>query len=108
MLRDSANEKVMGAQVEVKTGRKWRADRAVKEAGSRLGHSDLVGTTTTGWLGLGCVTRSSWRNATLPERETDGAEGSQDSRNGKQASSSLRSSRFFIVLKRDLFVCRDD
>ena len=51
MLRDSANERVMGAQVEVKTGRKWRADRAVTEAGSRLGHSDLVGTTTTGFLG---------------------------------------------------------
>ena len=68
MLTDSADENVNGAQAEVKSGRKWRADRAVKEAESRLRHNNLVGTTTTGRLGLGCVTRSSWRNATVPER----------------------------------------
>ena len=68
MLRDSADEKVSGARVEVNTGRKWRADKAVKNAESRLRHSDIVGTTTSGRLGLGCVTRASWRAASITEK----------------------------------------
>ncbi|KAH3789702.1 hypothetical protein DPMN_167889 [Dreissena polymorpha] len=60
ILRDSADEKVRGERVEVHTGRKWRADKSVSDAESRLRHSDIVGTTTSGRLGLGCVTRASW------------------------------------------------
>ena len=51
MLRDIADEKVSGAQVEMKTNFKWRADKTVSEVESRLRHSDLVRTTTTGRLG---------------------------------------------------------
>ena len=54
MLRDIVNEKISGAQVEMKTNRKWRADKTVTEVESRLRHSDLVGTTTTDRLGWGC------------------------------------------------------
>ena len=68
MLRDSSDEKVSGAQVEVNTGRKWRADKAVSDAEARLKHNDIVGTTTMGRLGLGCVTRASWKAAALSER----------------------------------------
>ncbi|NJK32032.1 MAG: hypothetical protein HC927_06195 [Deltaproteobacteria bacterium] len=68
MLRDSADVKVSGARVEVNTGRKWRADKAVQDAESKLRHGDIVGTTTSGRLGLGCVTRASWKAASVNER----------------------------------------
>ena len=68
MLRDSSDEKVSGAQVEVNTGRKWRADKAVSDAETQLKHNDIVGTITMGRLGLGCVTRASWKAAALSER----------------------------------------
>merc|ERR1711894_714959 len=51
-LRDSRDEKIRGAGIEVRTGRKWRASDAVKEAESRLQHQDIVGTVTHGRLGL--------------------------------------------------------
>ena len=68
MLRDHADEKVRGAKVEVKTGRKWRADKAVDDAEARLRHADIFGTTTIGRMGLGCVTRSAWKTATEQQR----------------------------------------
>ena len=68
MLRDSSDEKVSGAQVEVNTGRKWRADKAVSDAEARLKHNDIVGTTTMDRLWLGCVTIASWKSAALAER----------------------------------------
>lgn len=68
MLRDSTDEKVRNAGVEVKTGRKWNVSKSVREAESRLQHSDIVGTVTSGKQGLGCVTRSSWKAADVRER----------------------------------------
>lgn len=67
-LRDSRDEKIRGAGIEVRTGRKWRASDAVKEAESRLQHQDIVGTVTHGRLGLGCVARASWRSSTQEQR----------------------------------------
>ena len=43
-LKDYKDEKVRAAGVEVKTGRKWSASKAVTEAVSRLRHKDIVGT----------------------------------------------------------------
>jgi len=50
MVRDSGDEKVRETGVAVDTGRKWRAADTVEEAESRLRHSDIVGTTTSGRL----------------------------------------------------------
>ena len=68
MLKDSKDEKISQAGIETRSGRKWDVNKAVEEAESRLRHSDIVGTTTRGRLGLGCVTRTRWHNATREER----------------------------------------
>ena len=68
MLRDSQDQKIRDAGIEIRTGRKWKAEEAVAEAESRLRHQDLVGTVAQGRLGLGCVTRSSWKSANTAER----------------------------------------
>ena len=63
MIKDSADEKVSKAGIEVKTSCKWSASKAVEEAESRLRHEDIVGTVTRGRLGVGCISRSSWKSA---------------------------------------------
>ena len=68
MLKDSKDDKIRQAGIETRTGRKWDVNQAVEEAESRLRHSDIVGTTTHGRLGLGCITRTRWKNATAEER----------------------------------------
>jgi hypothetical protein len=68
MLRDSKDEKISKAGIRVRTGRKWNASEALKEAESRLEHQDIVGTVAQGRLGLGCVTRASWKSASTKER----------------------------------------
>ena len=50
-LKDSKDEKVRAAGVEVKTGRKWSASKAVTEAECRLRHKDIVGTVAQGRQG---------------------------------------------------------
>ena len=51
--RDSSDPKVANAGIQVRTGRKWRAEEAVKEAKARLRHRSLVGVVTQGRAGLG-------------------------------------------------------
>ncbi|XP_039504261.1 uncharacterized protein LOC120460516 [Pimephales promelas] len=53
LYRDSVDTKVSSAGVEVRTGRKWRAQDAVERAEARLRHSTLVGTVATGRAGFG-------------------------------------------------------
>lgn len=43
ILRDSKDDKVKEANVDVRTGRKWVAKDAVEDAESRLRHRDIVG-----------------------------------------------------------------
>ena len=62
-LRNNRDEKVRTAGISVNTGRKWQAAEALNEAEGRLRQSDLVGTVTHGRLGLGCITRARWKNA---------------------------------------------
>ena len=68
MLRDSNDQAVRQANITVKTGRKWKATRALREAEERLQHADIVGTVTQGRLGLGVITRASWKEAKAKER----------------------------------------
>lgn len=51
--RDSRDPKVAKAGIQVRTGRKWRAQEAVQEAEARLCHKRLVGVVTRGRAGLG-------------------------------------------------------
>lgn len=46
--RDSSDLKVAKERIQVRTGRKWRAEEAVQVAEARL-----VGVVTRGWAGLG-------------------------------------------------------
>ena len=68
MPRNSQDEKVNEAGVRVNTGRKWKAEEAVKQAESRLRHSDSVGTATSGWQGLGLSPATRWCTANKSDR----------------------------------------
>lgn len=68
MLRDSKDERVRQADIVVRTGRKWSASRALREAEDRLHHADIVGSVAQGRLGLGCSTRPNWQQAHPKER----------------------------------------
>ncbi|VDH90516.1 Hypothetical predicted protein [Mytilus galloprovincialis] len=52
MLRDSKDDKVKEANVDVRTGRKWMAKTAVEDVESRLRHRDIVGVVTLERLGF--------------------------------------------------------
>ncbi|KAJ7995782.1 hypothetical protein DPEC_G00248160 [Dallia pectoralis] len=69
MLRDSNDQAVRQANIVVKTGRKWKASGALREAKERLRHGDIMGTVTQGRLGLGVITRASWKEARAKERK---------------------------------------
>lgn len=51
--RDSRNQKVSSAGIEVRTGRKWRVETAVEVAESRLRQKELVGIFGHGQSGPG-------------------------------------------------------
>ncbi|KAK0151167.1 hypothetical protein N1851_007647 [Merluccius polli] len=51
--RDASDPKVAKAGIQVRTGRKWRAEEAVQEADARLRQRCLVGVVTRGRAGLG-------------------------------------------------------
>ncbi len=51
--RDSRDCKVSSAGIEVRSGRKWKAEKAVEMAESRLRQKTLVGNVATGRAGLG-------------------------------------------------------
>jgi hypothetical protein len=67
-LRDSADEKISGAGIEVRTGRKWSVTRAVDQAESSLRHRDIVGATNVGREGFGNRQHSRWDNSGIRER----------------------------------------
>lgn len=62
-LRDSDDQVVQKANIMVKKERKWKASRALREAEEHLQHADIMGTVTQGRLGLGVITRASWKKA---------------------------------------------
>ncbi|XP_069125457.1 uncharacterized protein [Argopecten irradians] len=69
-LKESKDDKVRLAGVEVRTGRKWSAFKAVDEAECRLRHKDIVGTTAVGRQGLGTSKHTLWKKAGVTERRS--------------------------------------
>ncbi|XP_076101153.1 protein mono-ADP-ribosyltransferase PARP14-like [Mytilus galloprovincialis] len=63
MLRESKDDKVKEANVDVRTGRKWVAKSAVEDAESLLRHRDIVGVVTSGRLGFGNIHQPLWQSA---------------------------------------------
>ncbi|KAK0145691.1 hypothetical protein N1851_015413 [Merluccius polli] len=68
LYRDSSDTKVSSAGIEVRTGRKWRAQDAVDQAEARLRHSVLMGAVASGRAGLGSNTRPQYNKARGKER----------------------------------------
>ena len=69
-LKDSRDEKVRMAGVQVKTGRKWSASKAVDEAECRLKHREIVGAVCKGREGLGTRSSCFWKGASAAERRS--------------------------------------
>ncbi|XP_060584572.1 uncharacterized protein LOC132740645 [Ruditapes philippinarum] len=69
-LKDSPDECIRGAGIELRTGRKWSVSQAVESAESRLRHADIVGTTTVGHLGLGVVERKRYSTSSRQDRRS--------------------------------------
>nr|XP_022314167.1 uncharacterized protein LOC111118822 [Crassostrea virginica] len=63
MLRDSKDEKVRTARVEIRTGRKWSTRKTIGEAESRLRHSEIVGRVAIGRQGLDVTPTDKWGTA---------------------------------------------
>lgn len=68
--RESRDGKVASAGIQVKTGRKWRADEALEVAESRLRQKVLVGSIASGRAGIGY----------FPSTRVDKAQGKQRQR----------------------------
>ncbi|XP_077372334.1 uncharacterized protein LOC144033646 [Festucalex cinctus] len=68
LYRDSSDNRVSSAGIQVKTGRKWCAQEAVDQAESRLRHSELVGPVACGRAGLGSNPRPSYNKAQGKEK----------------------------------------
>ncbi|XP_052224110.1 uncharacterized protein LOC127839765 [Dreissena polymorpha] len=67
-LRDSEDEKVGNAGIQVRTERKWSVSKAVDSAESSLKHKDVVGSTNVGREGLGTKQTQRWGKAGKRER----------------------------------------
>jgi hypothetical protein len=67
-LRDSKDPVVRDTQPDVKSGRKWTAEKAVDEVESRLKHKEIVGATQVGRQGLGWTTHKWWSSSSDSER----------------------------------------
>lgn len=59
---------VRRADITIRTGRKWTASRALREAEERLRHADVMGMVNQERLGFGCITRANWKDAKSRER----------------------------------------
>ncbi|XP_076155564.1 uncharacterized protein LOC143138951 [Alosa pseudoharengus] len=68
MLRDSKDEQVSNAGVTTRTGRKWAADTAVRQAESSLELRDIIGNVCMGRQGLGTSHFTQWRKASIQQR----------------------------------------
>ncbi|XP_045174487.2 uncharacterized protein LOC123535800 [Mercenaria mercenaria] len=69
-LRDSKDNKISGAGIDIRTGRKWSVSHEVERAESSLKHQDIVGSTNRGREGLGTRSHQSWADANLQERRS--------------------------------------
>lgn len=60
MLRDSRDQQVSNAGVATRTGCKWAAEPAVRQAESSLELRDIIGNICTGQQGLGTSSFKQW------------------------------------------------
>ena len=67
--RESRDPKVAAAGIQVRTGRKWRADKALEVAESRLRQKALVGLIATGRAGIGYLPATRVDKAKGKERQ---------------------------------------
>ena len=67
-LKDSPDQCISSAGIELRTGRKWSVSQAVEAAQGRLVHQDIVGNTNKGREGLGLQGRASWGTADKQKR----------------------------------------
>lgn len=67
-LKDSKDEKVCGAKVNLEVGRKWSVQDTVLEAELRLKQADIEANVAVGRLSLGTVTSTRWRT-TVAEKQ---------------------------------------
>ncbi|VDI10773.1 Hypothetical predicted protein [Mytilus galloprovincialis] len=72
MLRDTEDDKVKEANVDVRTLRKWVAKSAVEDAENILRHRDLVGVVTSGRLGFDNIQQPLWQSADASHRRKHG------------------------------------
>lgn len=68
LYRDSSDNKGSSAGIEVRTGRKWKAQEPINQAEARLRHSELVGTVASGWARLRSNPRPHYNNSQGKER----------------------------------------
>lgn len=74
-LRDSKDENIEKAGIEIKTGRKWSANIAVHQTESRLKHAYIVGKVAERRQGLRISHSESWmKNNNTEKRGMDQAE----------------------------------
>ena len=70
-LKQSTDDLIRKAGIEIRTGRKWSASQAVSQAESRLRHKDIVGTTAVGRQGLGNTKPQRWTSSRNKERSQE-------------------------------------
>lgn len=64
ILKDSKDEKVRGARVNLEAGRKWSVQETVQEAELSLKQADIEEHVAVVRLGLGTVTSTRWEQQT--------------------------------------------
>ena len=69
-LRDSTDNKIAGAGIQTRTGRKWLVKTSVDQAERMLHLRDIIGNTNTGRQGVGMSHFQQWSNASAAERRT--------------------------------------
>ena len=67
-LRDSKDSRISEAGVQTRTGRKWSANKEVRQAEDMLAIRDIIGNTCIGRQGLGLSKFNQWSSATGKER----------------------------------------
>ena len=69
-LQDSADNRIAGAGIQTRTGRKWSEETSVDQAESMLHLRDIIENTNTGRQGVGMSHYQQWSKASASERRT--------------------------------------
>ena len=69
-LQDSADNRIAGAGIQTRKGRKWSAKTSMDQAESMLHLQDIIGNTNTGQQGVGMSHFQRWSKVSAAERRT--------------------------------------